>query len=96
MRIVKFYKLKPNNPAQEVVVELFMNEEFDYIEGGAVTPFGEALLINLETTSITVDGNVLSFKDKEVYLRSLNIAFDSPYLNASTYKEQPSEIDFVS
>jgi hypothetical protein len=94
-RIVKMYKMKPDQSGQEVIAELYMNEDLDVIEGGAVTPQGQYVLDNLEVGNITVNNEKLSFLDKEKYLRSLHLFYDSPYLSASTYKAQPSEIDLI-
>jgi hypothetical protein len=91
-KIVKFYILKSRMSTHKNILELYMNEDLDIIEGGATTSEGEMLLKALEKNPITVEDKQFSFLDKEIYLRNLYLYFNSPYLSASKYSNQDSEI----
>lgn len=92
IRMVKFFRLKPRMSTHEVVLELFMDENLDIIDGGALSQFGKDLLEQLRNSSIKVNDKDLTFVDKETYLRNLNTVYDSAYLTASKYTMQDSEL----
>jgi hypothetical protein len=91
-QMVKFYAMKPRMASHEVILELYMNTSIDAIDGGALSPQGEMLLEDISNGNIYVDGIVLTFADKEFYLRNLHKAFDTPYLTASQYIPQESSL----
>jgi hypothetical protein len=91
-QMVKMYLLKPTMSTHECCLELFMDTTQDMVTGGALTPYGEALLKDMESNGIIIDNREYTFADKEAYLRNLHKFFDSPYLSATEYIKQESEL----
>lgn len=91
-QMVKLYLLKPTMSTHECCLELYMDTTSDMVTGGALTPYGAALLEDMENHGIIIDGREYTFADKEAYLRNLHKFFDSPYLSATEYIKQESEL----
>lgn len=92
MQMVKILALKPRMSAHETVLELYIDTSVDSVVGGALTPYGETLLKRLESEPLEVNGTSLSFADKEIYLQNLHLHFNTPYLSATQYINQPSDL----
>lgn len=91
-KMVKILRSRNDINIHEPILELYMND-FDTVEGGAVTNYGETLLNKLKNKKFYLDGTEYSFRDGEKFLKILNKVFSTSYLTATEYKMQDSELN---